>query len=171
MPKSHSKLSQRRSSLANTWLLQFILWIFFAYIAFVAFDTFLTIQQRSPITALIGRSAIYLLLVAIVTIALGQRLVGPISRFERAVNMLGAGNLLYRMRIRESDNMKQLERSFNLMTDSLHSKVLKDRNLAKRIAARLEELANTHKDSSPELSRIFEELKIEVEHLTSEFKV
>lgn len=171
MSRSQRKLSQRRPSLANTWLLQYLLWIFFAYIAFVAFDAFLTIQQGSPIIALIGRSAIYFLLVAIVAIALGQRLIGPISRFERATHMLGNGHLLYRMRIRETDNMKELERSFNLMTESLHSKVLKDRNLAKRIATRLEELANNYRTSSPELCQIFEELKIEVDHLTSEFKV
>ncbi len=61
-----------------------------------------------------------------------------------------------------------LQEEFNAMVESLQGKVSKDRHLSQRVSKQLDDLMKS--SSSDALGRL-KEIKAEVDHLTSDFKI
>jgi methyl-accepting chemotaxis protein len=130
-----------------------------------------TLSQLTPILML--KLALYLVLVLLITLYVSHRFAGPIHRFERSAQTVGSGDLTFRVSLRTSDELLELQEEFNGMIANLQSLVQKDRNLAEHAAKAVEStLAGLPKDSSLDSTR--EELlsiKAELGHLTRSFKV
>ena len=118
----------------------------------------------------IVRVALYLAIVFVVALIISNRLAGPIYRFERSAQEVGTGNLTHRVSLRTGDELLELQEEFNAMVSGLQSLVQKDRNLVKRLSARLEALQKNPPDAGA-LREELKSLQAELDHLTSSFKV
>jgi methyl-accepting chemotaxis protein len=112
----------------------------------------------------------YLVGVAFMALLVSNKMAGPVYRFERSAQTIAKGDLTYRVHLRTGDELIDLQDAFNGMMDSLHQKVSQDAALAARVARRLDELAKTP-GLPPESIQRLGELKTEVEHLGSGFKI
>lgn len=66
-----------------------------------------------------------------------HRIVGPIERFEKAIGELSRGNYSVRMRIREKDEMKEMERVLNQLSESLEKRKAFEANAMEGLEARI----------------------------------
>lgn len=119
---------------------------------------------------------IFLGIMGIVTLFVSHRWAGPIYRFERSAEIVSTGDLAHRVSLRTGDDLMELQDEFNAMISSLQRLVQKDRTLVSRLETRFEEAVKRIPESAgPEdLSRLKKELlelKDELKHITSAFKV
>jgi len=117
---------------------------------------------------------IFLGIMGLVTLFVSHRWAGPIYRFERSAQVLATGDLTHRVSLRTGDDLMELQDELNAMISSLQRKVQKDRALAERLAARLDEAVRKLPEREGPADGVREELlslKAEIEHLTSGFKV
>ncbi|MBI4395726.1 MAG: methyl-accepting chemotaxis protein [Elusimicrobia bacterium] len=119
---------------------------------------------------LLAKLVIYMTVVAIVAVFLSHKLAGPIYRFERSAKSVGEGDLTHRVHLRKGDELMELQDEFNGMVQSLQELVSKDHHLARRISKQLDDLMLTQTVSPDVLQRI-KEIKAEVDHLSSGFKI
>lgn len=112
----------------------------------------------------------YMAAVGGVALLVSHRLAGPIFHFERSSRIVAGGDLTHRVRLRRGDELVDLQEEFNAMLDSLRDRVSKDAALARRIAKHLDDLAETNNLSPVALQRV-REIKAEIDHLTSGFKI
>jgi methyl-accepting chemotaxis protein len=113
---------------------------------------------------------IYVALLGAVTVYLSNKLGGPIYRFERSTRVLAQGDLTHRVFLRKGDELGSLQDEFNTMADALQRRVVKDRNLAQRISKNMTDLMQA-KYLAPEAQKRLEEMKSEIDHMTTDFKV
>lgn len=59
---------------------------------------------------------------ALLAAVLSNKIAGPIYRFETACKEVANGNCAVRVNLREGDSLKDLEKEFNSMMDSIESK-------------------------------------------------
>jgi methyl-accepting chemotaxis protein len=115
------------------------------------------------------KGSIYLLIMILIALYISHRIAGPLYRFEKSAQIVGTGDLSHRVSLRTGDELIELQEEFNGMVASLQSIVEKDRNLAKRLSDRVEDLAK--RASQDELRRELRDLKVEIAHLTKSFKI
>ena len=116
---------------------------------------------------------LYLVLMLLISLYVSHRFAGPIYRFEKSAQIVSSGDLTHRVSLRTGDELLELQEEFNGMLANLQALIQKDRNLAARIAERLE-AACRKLPASDEGSAVREEIKnikLELEHLTQSFKV
>ena len=119
----------------------------------------------------IVRVLLYLAIVFVVALIISNRLAGPIYRFEKSAQEVGAGNLTHRVSLRTGDELLELQEEFNAMVSGIQSLVQKDRNLVKRLSERLDALQKNPPAESGALREELKSIQAELEHLTSSFKV
>jgi methyl-accepting chemotaxis protein len=117
------------------------------------------------------KGALYLGLMLLISLYVSHRFAGPIYRFEKSAQSVGGGDLTHRVSLRTGDELMELQEEFNGMVAGLQSLVQKDRNLAKRISERLDELAKRLPDEADAARRELKDLKLELEHLTRSFQI
>jgi methyl-accepting chemotaxis protein len=129
------------------------------------YDLFIQINK-----VLLIKVVVFMFVVAVVTIFLSHKLVGPIYRFEKSTQQVATGDLTHRVHLRQGDELMDLQDQFNKMVQSIHDRVAKDRSLAERISRQLDELLQDKGLSADSLSRL-KQIRTEVDHITHEFKV
>jgi methyl-accepting chemotaxis protein len=118
-------------------------------------------------TIIVVKLALYLVLMLLISLYVSHRFAGPIYRFEKSAQIVSSGDLTHRVSLRTGDELLELQEEFNGMLASLQALVIKDRNLAARIAERLEGVCARLPDARADLKAI----AAEIEHLTQSFKV
>ena len=124
-------------------------------------------------TMILVKLALYLVLILLISLYVSHRFAGPIYRFEKSAQIVSSGNLTHRVSLRTGDELLELQEEFNGMLASLQAMVQKDRNLAARLAERLNVAMRKIPDCGAldSLGEDLRSLKIELEHLTKSFKV
>jgi methyl-accepting chemotaxis protein len=120
---------------------------------------------------LMVKTALYLGLMLLISLYVSHRFAGPIYRFERSAQTVAAGDLTHRVSLRTGDELMELQEEFNGMVAGLQAIVQKDRNLAQRLAERVDEIARKLPESADGRRDELRELKVELAHLTKSFKV
>jgi methyl-accepting chemotaxis protein len=115
--------------------------------------------------------ALYLGLMLLVSLYVSHRFAGPIYRFEKSAQEVGAGDLTHRVSLRTGDELLELQEEFNGMTAGLQALVQKDRNLAARLRERIDEIAQKLPENAGPAREELKDLKLELEHLTKSFTV
>lgn len=84
----------------------------------------------------------------IVAVIFSQRIVNPIRKFLRGAEAIGQGNLEYKIDLKTNDELEDLSKAFNQMTESLKASKEKLEEYAKtleqKVEERTEELRETH---------------------------
>ncbi|MBI3754110.1 MAG: methyl-accepting chemotaxis protein [Deltaproteobacteria bacterium] len=129
------------------------------------YDFFLPILLFSNLI-IVGATAVAGL---VVLIFLSHRIAGPLYRFENILNDLSKGDLTRRFKLRETDQLLELEKGINEMANTL------DRNVGdiKSAAAALTQLASemqTAAASNPSASKSLERLLQEISRTLRELK-
>ncbi len=119
---------------------------------------------------LIAKLSLYMMAVVVVAALISNKLAGPIYRFEKSARIVAEGDLTHRIHLRRGDELVDLQDEFNAMIEALHKHVAKNAHLAKRISTHLQELSHT-KDISPDVLKKLQDIKTEVDHLQSGFKI
>jgi methyl-accepting chemotaxis protein len=120
-------------------------------------------------SVLLVKTALYLGLMLLISLYVSHRFAGPIFRFEKSAQEVGAGDLTHRVSLRTGDELMELQEEFNGMVAGLQALVQKDRNLALRVSERLDEIAKKIPDDSARGE--LKDLQVELAHLTKSFKV
>jgi methyl-accepting chemotaxis protein len=122
---------------------------------------------------LLVKIGLYLAIILLISLFVSHRFAGPVYRFEKSAQTVATGDLTHRVSLRTGDELVELQEEFNHMVGSLQAMVLKDRNLAARLAERVEAAlrkAGPGEDQAS-LREDLASLKIELEHLTKSFRV
>ncbi len=122
-------------------------------------------------TIILVKLALYLVLMLLISLYVSHRFAGPIYRFEKSAQIVSSGDLTHRVSLRTGDELLELQEEFNGMLASLQALVQKDRNLAARIAERLEAAARKLPDGAQASRDDLKSIQVELEHLTQSFKV
>ena len=119
------------------------------------------------------KMVLYLFLIILTGIYISHRFAGPIHRFEKSAQIAASGDLTHRVALRTGDELHELQEEFNGMMTALQGLVQKDRNLAQRLAERIEALLQkfSNGEANGELHEELSSIKIELEHLTRAFKI
>jgi methyl-accepting chemotaxis protein len=120
-------------------------------------------------SVLLAKTALYLGLMILISLYVSHRFAGPIYRFEQSAQEIGAGDLTHRVSLRTGDELMELQEEFNGMVAGLQVLVQKDRNLAQRVAQRLDEIAKKIPDDAARAE--LKDLQVELAHLTKSFTV
>ncbi|MBI5209249.1 MAG: methyl-accepting chemotaxis protein [Elusimicrobia bacterium] len=122
---------------------------------------------------ILAKLAIYLGLMVLISLYVSHRFAGPIYRFEKSAQAVAGGDLTHRVSLRTGDELLELQEEFNAMLASLQSMVQKDRTLSRHLLERLEAaLKKLPEGAAAAAAREeLESVKLELEHLTSSFKV
>jgi len=114
----------------------------------------------------------FLLIVAIVAIGIGiatmvvfillsHRIAGPLYRFEKIINEIGAGDLTKRISLRKTDQLIELKEALNILMESLDQRLGRIKNNA----AQLRELITKNDPSDRDkIYKAIELLKKEIDH-------
>lgn len=122
-------------------------------------------------TIIVVKLALYLVLMLLISLYVSHRFAGPIYRFEKSAQIVSSGDLTHRVSLRTGDELLELQEEFNGMLASLQALVQKDRNLAARIAARLEAVLRKLPDATEATREDLNSVLVELKHLTQSFKV
>ncbi len=81
------------------------------------------IEQSSVLIPIsIMKLAIFFAVIAILAAILSNRIAGPLYRFESVCKEVAKGNYKVRVKLRDGDGLRGLEKEFNAMLDSLERK-------------------------------------------------
>lgn len=122
-------------------------------------------------SVLVVKAALYLGLMLLISLYVSHRFAGPIYRFEKSAQLVGAGDLTHRVSLRTGDELMELQEEFNGMAAGLQALIQKDRNLAQRLSERVDEIAKRLPEEADGARRELKDLKVELAHLTKSFKV
>ncbi|MBI4060970.1 MAG: methyl-accepting chemotaxis protein [Elusimicrobia bacterium] len=122
-------------------------------------------------TVLLVKIALYLGLMLLISLYVSHRFAGPIYRFEKSCQSVGSGDLTHRVSLRIGDELMELQEEFNGMAAALQVLLQKDRNLARRLSERVEEIAKRLPAEAGNVREDLKALKVELDHLTRSFKV
>ncbi|HNV70400.1 MAG TPA: methyl-accepting chemotaxis protein [Candidatus Ozemobacteraceae bacterium] len=112
--------------------------------------------------------AVFLLIIASLSIFVSHKIAGPVYRFERLARVITKGDLTQSVRLRSGDELRELQDAFNSMTDSLRRMVTKDREvIAKLVAAgnKLNDVMKKKKQDPAEIESVAQELYGIIEEL------
>ena len=84
---------------------------------------------------------VYTVIIVASSFFFSHTIAGPIYRFEKSFEEVQNGNLAIRVKLRKGDAFPELQEKFNLMLDSLQSKLIK----VDRLLAELEMSGQAHK--------------------------
>lgn len=116
----------------------------------------------------------YFIFVIAIAVFLSHKIAGPIYRFEKSTQIIGSGDFTYRVRLRKSDELKELMDAFNKMIEELQIKVQKDVTLKEFIQSRLKGVIDdisSGKKSTKDIIQELENIKLQTSHIASEFKI
>lgn len=82
---------------------------------------------------IMAKLILYSILIFIISFFISHKFAGPLFRFEQSCEEVGDGNLTYRVCLRKTDELVDLQDKFNLMVDSLQSKVQRIEQLSEKI--------------------------------------
>jgi len=187
-PANEPKKFQRKTVLVKRSLqLKYIVYVFLSVLVasvIVGGDVYYSLARvmstECPVAAtslgqfngvLAVKVALYLGLMLLVSLYVSHRFAGPIYRFEKSAQEVGAGDLTHRVSLRTGDELLELQEEFNGMTAGLQALVQKDRNLAARLCERVDEIAQKLPENAGAAREELKDLKLELEHLTKSFKV
>ena len=106
--------------------------------------------------------AIVSIIILAVAVFLSHKIAGPIYRFEKSTEIIGDGDLTFRVHLRKYDELKEFESCFNNMVSQLQDKIKKENQLVKDINISLTRMSRTPdipKYISKELIEIAESMK------------
>ncbi|OGR82576.1 MAG: hypothetical protein A2636_04875 [Elusimicrobia bacterium RIFCSPHIGHO2_01_FULL_64_10] len=117
---------------------------------------------------------VFFLIAAILSVFASHKFAGPIFRVEKVTESVADGDLTVRAVFRKGDDLSETAESVNRMIESLREMLLKDKNLAERVARRIDEVGG--KLASGELdpkaaSELLGQVLIEVRHIGSDFRL
>jgi methyl-accepting chemotaxis protein len=98
-------------------------------------------SPAAPVT--LAKLAIYLAGAFAVSLLLSHRIAGPLFRFEKSAERVGAGDLSFRVALRQADEFGAFQDKFNGMLASLKDRVSLDAAGAARVARDLDALSRT----------------------------
>jgi len=142
----------------------------------------LTIDKLAEIFDMVNRSllqwiAVFLVVIAILSIFVSHKIAGPVYRLERSAKIIASGDLTHSVKLRYGDELRELQDAFNSMAESLRKMVEKDREVIKRLVTAGNQLNETIKKKkldpdeiegvAKELYKIIEELRL----VTTGFKI
>ncbi len=179
---------QRRQVLVKHWLqIRYMALVFFSVLVLCAIfwsENYITLRQvlvSDPELlsqlfqfneVFLVKMLIFLALVLLVSLYVSHRFAGPIYRFEKSADTAALGDLTHRVKLRDGDELKELQDKFNAMLSALQALVLKDRALARhlseRLAAALQRLPQTQDTASAREE--IDTLRRELDRLTQSFK-
>jgi len=90
---------------------------------------------------IITKLVLYSIVIFLISFFISHKFAGPLFRFEQTCEEVGDGDLTYRVNLRKNDELLDLQDKFNLMIDSLQSKVQR----IEQMTARIEESGDPHK--------------------------
>ncbi|MBI5623675.1 MAG: methyl-accepting chemotaxis protein [Elusimicrobia bacterium] len=114
---------------------------------------------------------LYLGLMVLISLYVSHRFAGPIYRFEKSAQAVSGGDLTHRVALRTGDELMELQDEFNAMVASLQSLIEKDRALTRRLEERVAAAAKKLPEESSAAREDLESIRLELEHLTSAFKL
>lgn len=102
-----------------------------------------------------------------------HRLVGPIFVVERIIKAFASGDLTQDIRLRKSDELKDLINEILALRDSLKSNVLSDREICADADRRLKQLITlADQGASPEeLKKEIQSIQKKIASITSQYKI
>lgn len=142
----------------------------------------LTIDKLAEIFDVVNRTlvqwiAVFLFVIAILSVFVSHKIAGPVYRLERSAKILASGDLTHAVKLRHGDELRDLEEAFNSMSESIRKMVTKDREVISRLVQAGNHLNETMKKKkldpveiegvAQELYRIIEELRL----VTAGFKI
>ncbi len=77
------------------------------------------IFSMAPLFAI--KTAMYLLIVLIVSAVISHKMAGPIYKFEKSCQTVASGDLAHRVFLRKGDQLTELQDSFNDMVSKFHA--------------------------------------------------
>jgi len=110
-----------------------------------------------------------LLIITAAAVYLSHLVAGPLVQLRNALNAVGSGDLTVKIFFRKLDELKEIEESFNHMTDSLRNRLLE----CKKISEDLKEVLNKKQSgvlSESDMQRIFETVET-LDRLSREIKL
>lgn len=105
---------------------------------FRALDIFIR-SQKLPLIQL----TVFVFVLVAVTVILSHRVAGPLINLERSLERAGQGDLTHHIRLRPTDQLKEIRDAYNRMVDSLHARVKSDRAYTDEVRRTLERLLST----------------------------
>ena len=145
-------------------------------------DPTLTNEQLIDVFAkgneiLIWKMVVAIIFICFVSIFVSHKIAGPVYRFEQSANIIANGDFSYRIRLRKGDELHELAKAFNGMTESLES-IVKENN---KVLNHLDKIVNNAREgfnkkslSAEEKSKLLEELNFvqsELSRITETFKI
>lgn len=121
--------------------------------------------------------AIFIVVIASLSVFVSHKIAGPVYRFERSAKVIASGDLTQRVRLRHGDELRELQDAFNTMTDALCEMVKKDREVIQRLVVagnRLNETLKKNKQDPQAIEAVARDLYGIIEELrkvTKGFKI
>lgn len=78
---------------------------------------------------------VFLFAIAILSIFVSHKIAGPVYRLERTTRIIARGDLTHSVKLRQGDELRDLQDAFNTMQESLRKMVAKDREVIGRLIA------------------------------------
>ena len=81
-------------------------------------------MEKSPsvLPFLVMKAIIFFAVIAIIAAVLSNRIAGPVYRFESVCREIAKGNYKIRVKLRDGDGLRGLEKEFNSMLEALDRK-------------------------------------------------
>ena len=112
-------------------------------------------------TVLLKWVAVFIFVIATLSIFVSHKIAGPVYRLERMARVISSGDLTQSVRLRHGDELRELVDAFNTMTEALRKMVSKDREVISQLVSagnKLNEAMNKKKADPTELDLIAKEL-------------
>ncbi len=101
-------------------------------------EPFVRAQDRVLVYLILAGSVVFLVGVFLVSILETHKTAGAALALERRLREVAAGRLNVQLRLRRDDNLRELESTFNLMTQNLQDQAWTDVERLEALAERLE---------------------------------
>lgn len=142
----------------------------------------LTIDKLADIfdgvnTTLLQWVAIFAVAIATLSVFVSHKIAGPVYRLERSAKAIASGDLTQSVKLRQGDELADLQDAFNTMSESLRRMVAKDREVISRLVAagnRLNEQLQKKKHDAESIEAVARDLYVVIEELrqvTAGFKI
>lgn len=80
---------------------------------------------------MLGKLAVLIVIVFIISIFVSHKFAGPIFKFERSCDTVASGDLTHRVHLRTGDELTELQDKFNNMVSEIQKSVLTDKEISK----------------------------------------
>lgn len=114
-----------------------------------------------------------MIIIVIGGVFISHRVAGPIKHLEEGMAKVGQGELTTEIKVRKTDEFKEIEQSFNNMVANFKELVAKDKSLLKQIEQELKSIVEELKKEalSEEKTKKLEAIIKKQEEIFSEFKI